>query len=181
MTAVSQIFLAGVADIKSIGNVASAVVAAIDLVQVIGQVLLGDVGTVGNRFGGKARGGAFELAVVGNGNAAPEQLQAVQVDGEVAHVLLHERDAEQHRHEQGQTNEHLLQRTQTKQRLADAGHAALGHVHGNDGVDIDVLVLGQSLFQLFYADHAVAFGTRLFVPRPLARFFFLFAKQCHGP
>ena len=155
--------------------------AAIDFVQVVGQVFSGDVGTVGNCFGGKARGSALELAVVGNGNAAPEQLQAVQVDGEVAHVLLHERDAEQHRHEQGQADEHLLQRAQTQQRLADAGHAALGHVHGNDGVDIDVLVLCQGRFQLFYADHALAFATALLAPSLLARFFFLLAKQCHGP
>ena len=155
--------------------------AAIDFVQIVGQVFRGDVGAVGNRFGGQARGGALELAVVGNGDAAPEQLQAVQVDGEVAHVLLHERDAEQHRHEQRQADEHLLQRAQTQQRLADAGHAALGHVHGNDGVDIDVLVLGQGLFQLFHADHALAFATALFAPRLLARVFFLLAKQCHGP
>ena len=170
--AIAQIGLAGVADIEGVRHVVLAVVAAVDVVQVVGQVLGGDIGAVVQSVGGQARGGVVKVAVVGNGHAAAEQLQAVEVDGEVTHVFLHKRQGEQHAKGKRQHHEGLLQLVHAQQRRADALHAALGHVHGHDRVGVDVVevLVGQRLLQLLYAHHAaqVALGLGLAVGLRLA-------------
>ena len=154
--AVAQIGLAGVADIEGVRHVVLAVVAAVDIVQVVGQVLGSDIGAVVQGVGGQARGGIVKVAVVGNGHAAAEQLQAVEVNGEVAHVFLHKRQGEQHAKGKRQHHEGLLQLVHAQQRRADALHAALGHIHGHDRVGVDVVevLVGQRLLQLLDAHHA---------------------------
>ena len=94
--AIAQIGLAGVADIEGVRHVVFSVVAAVDVVQIVGQVLSSDIGAVVQGVGGQARGGVVKVAVVGNGHAAAEQLKAVEVDSEVTHVFLHKRQGEEH-------------------------------------------------------------------------------------
>ena len=187
--AVAQVGLAGVADIEGVRHVVLAVVAAVDVVQVVGQVLGGDIGAVVHGVGRQARGGVFKVAVVGNGHAAAEQLQAVEVDGEVTHVFLHKRQGEQHAKGKRQHHEGLLQLVHAQQRRADAFHAALGHVHGDDGVRVDVVevLVGQGLLQLLDAYHAaqVALGfafAGLTLGQILGSLIFVVValEQCHG-
>ena len=165
LSTVAQIGLAGVADIEGVRHVVLAVVAAVDIVQIVGQVLSGDIGAVVQGVGGQARGGVVKVTVVGNGHAATEQLQAVEVDGEVTHVFLHKRQGEQHAKGKRQHHEGLLQLVHAQQRRADALHAALGHIHGYDRVGVDVIevLVGQRLLQLLDAHHTaeVAFGLGL--------------------
>ena len=136
--------------------------AAVDVVQVVGQVVGGDIGAVIHGVGRQARGGVVKVAVVGNGHAAAEQFQSVEVDGEVTHVFLHKRQGEQHAKGKRQHHEGLLQLVHAQQRRADALHAALGHIHGYDRVGVDVVevLVGQRLLQLLDAHHAaqVALG-----------------------
>ena len=169
--AVAQVGLAGVADIEGVRNVVFAVVAAVDVVQVGGQVVGGNVGAVVHGVGRQARGGVVKVAVVGNGHTAAEQLQAVEVDGEVAHVFLHKRQGEQHAKGKRQHHEGLLQLVHAQQRRADAFHAALGHVHGDDGFGVDVVevLIGQRLLQLLDAHHAALFALGLALAEALAR------------
>ena len=143
--------------------------AAVDIVQVVGQVVGSDVGAVVHGIGRQARGGVFKIAVVGNGHAAAEQLQTVEIDGEVAHVFLHKRQGEQHAKGKRQHHEGLLQLVHAQQRRADALHAALGHVHGDDGVGVDVVevLVGQGLLQLLDANHAALFALGLAFAGPI--------------
>ena len=163
--AIAQIGLAGVADIEGVRHVVFAVVAAVDVVQVVGQVVGSDIGAVVHGVGGQARGGVVKVAVVGNGHAAAEQLQAVEVDGEITHVFLHKRQGKQHAKGKRQHYEGLLQLVHAQQRRADALHTALGHIHGHDRVGVDVVevLVGQRLLQLLDAHHAaqVALGLGL--------------------
>ena len=146
--------------------------AAVDVVQIVGQVLGSDIGAVVQGVGRQARGGVVKVAVVGNGHAAAEQLQAVEVDGKVAHVFLHKRQGEQHTKGKRQHHEGLLQLVHAQQRRADALHAALGHIHGYDRVGVDVLevLVGQCLLQLLDAHHAaeVALGLAAGLAKALA-------------
>lgn len=149
--------------------------AAVDVIQVVGQVVGGDIGAVVHGVGRQARGGVVKVAVVGNGHAAAEQLQAVEVDGEVAHVFLHKRQGEQHAKGKRQHHEGLLQLVHAQQRRADALHTALGHVHGYDRVGVDVVevLVGQRLLQLLDAHHAaqvaLGFGLAFGFAEALAR------------
>lgn len=147
--------------------------ATVDIVQVVGQVLGSDISAVVQGFGGQARGGVVKVAVVGNGHAAAEQLQAVEVDGEVTHVFLHKRQGKQHAKGKRQHHEGLLQLVHAQQCRADALHAALGHIHGYDRVGVDVVevLVGQRLLQLLDAYHAaqVALGLGLAVGLAEAR------------
>ena len=106
--AVAQIGLAGVADIEGVRHIVLAVVAAVDVIQVVGQVVGSDIGAVVHGVGRQARGGVVKVAIVGNGHAAAEQLQAVEVDGEVTHVFLHKRQGKQHAKGKRQHHEGFL-------------------------------------------------------------------------
>ena len=56
-----------------------------------------------------------------------------------------------------------MQLVHAQQRRADALHATLGHVHGDDDVGIDVVevLVGQGLLQLLDTHHAALFALGL--------------------
>ena len=127
-------------------------------VEVVGQVVGRDVRAVGHRLGGELGRGTLEIGVVRDGHAAAEELEAVEVDGEVAHALLHERDREEQEEPEPQGEKRFLQRVHAQEGPAQALHAALGHIHGDDGVLVEVvqLVVGHGALELLDAHDAAA-------------------------
>ena len=172
---IPHILLARVADIVGIGHVIVAVVAAADLVQVVGQVVNGDIRGIRHGIGNEPGGRPGEIGIVGNGDALPVQLQTVQVDGEVAHFLLGKGGDEENPNDRQQGNEPQGHFVQPQNGIGKELAPPVGHIQGDHGFRVHVPAgFLQQLLKLLNAKHFF-----LFLPLMLGKRK-LFFQICHS-
>ena len=155
--------LARIADIIGVGHVIFTVVAAVDVIHIRGNVINGNIGGIQHRVGVQPGGGGGKIGVIVDGDALAEQLQPVQIDGEIAHLLLAECQQEQHRYQHDEPQKPQPQLVQPQQGGSQELAPAVGEIHTDDGIGVNIAPgFLHELFQRLDAHHVPLFLPPLF-------------------